>query len=94
MNNALPENIHQVVMYSTTPCPYCVSAKRLLNSKNIAFVEINLVDKPDEMMALKERTGWRTVPQIFINGELIGGYTDLAALNESGNLDKILISTK
>jgi glutaredoxin 3 len=61
-----------------------------LNGKNLQFVEINLSDKPEALMALKERTGWRTVPQIFIKGKLVGGYTDLAALDEAGELDKIL----
>jgi glutaredoxin 3 len=85
-----PEEQHKIVMYSTTPCPYCVSAKRLLQTRGLEFVEINLVNQPEEMVALKDRTGWRTVPQIFINGQLIGGYTDLATLNESGELDKLL----
>ena len=73
----------KVTVYTTTFCPYCQSAKRLLTQKGVAFTEVNLTDKPDELQALKQRTGLRTVPQIFINDELIGGYTELAALEET-----------
>lgn len=77
----------QVKVYTTDYCPYCMRAKKLLSSKNIPFEEINLEGKHDELMALKDKTGMRTVPQIFIGEELIGGYTELAALEESGELD-------
>jgi glutaredoxin 3 len=82
----------KVKVYTTSYCPYCVRAKRLLQSKGIAFEEINLEGKGDELMVLKNRTGLRTVPQIFINDELIGGYDELAALDRSGKLDKLLSS--
>ena len=80
----------KVVIYTKTNCPYCVSAKRLFTSKNVAFEEINLETKPDEFEKLKKRTGMRTVPQIFINDQLIGGYSDLAALDEQKKLDALL----
>jgi len=80
----------KVTVYTTTFCPYCQSAKRLLTQKGVEFTEVNLTDKPDELRALKERTSMRTVPQIFINDELIGGYTELAALEASKKLDEKL----
>jgi glutaredoxin 3 len=67
-----------------------VRAKDLLNRKGAAFEEINLDGKDDELARLRERTGQRTVPQIFIDGQLIGGFTDLAALDSRGELDRLL----
>ncbi|GIL18668.1 MAG: glutaredoxin 3 [Oligoflexia bacterium] len=80
----------KVVMYSKIPCPFCVNAKRLLNAKNIPFEEIDLTDRADEMQKIKEETGWRTVPIILIDGKLVGGFTDLKALDDSGELDKMV----
>lgn len=80
----------KVVMYSKDPCPYCVHAKRLLNEKGISFEEIDLTDRPEEIQRIKNETGWRTVPIILIDGKLIGGYTDMKALDDSGELDKLL----
>jgi glutaredoxin 3 len=82
----------KVIMYTKEPCPYCRLAKELLKSKQVAFTEIRLdqeADKLEEMMRLSNR---RTVPQIFINDESIGGYDDLAALAKSGKLDTLLNS--
>jgi glutaredoxin 3 len=67
-----------------------VRAKDLLNRKGAAFEEINLDGKDTELAQLRERTGQRTVPQIFIDGKLIGGFTDLAALDSRGELDRLL----
>lgn len=80
----------EVKLYTWNNCPYCVRAKSLLTSKGVSFEEINLDGKDAEFQALKERTGWKTVPQIFIGEKMIGGYTDLAALDASGELDKML----
>jgi glutaredoxin 3 len=82
--------VAQVTLYSKTYCPYCDRAKALLAAKGVAFEEINLEGKPDEMQALVKQTGMRTVPQIFINGKLVGGFTDLAALDQQGKLDLLL----
>lgn len=79
-----------VEIYTTQFCPYCIRAKQLLQQKGVPFVEHNLQDKPEELEALKSRTKMRTVPQIFINGQLIGGYTELLALETSGKLDEKL----
>lgn len=79
-----------VILYTKDPCPFCVNAKRLLNSKKIAFEEIDLTNQPEEIDRIKRQTGWQTVPIIIINGKLIGGFVDLRALDESGELDQML----
>ena len=72
-------------------CPYCESAKRLLKQKGAAFEE-KLVDYEDEKTwdELEEKTGYKTMPQIFIGDKFIGGYNDLAALDKNGELDALL----
>ena len=76
----------KIIVYSTNYCPYCVRAKTLLDEKGLEYTEINLDGKADELMALKERTGQRTVPQIFIDDEFIGGFSELSQLNSEGKL--------
>lgn len=77
----------KVKIYTWTVCPYCVRAKNLLNDKGVDFEEINLDGKDDELDALRARTGFKTIPQIFIGDEFIGGYSDLAALDAADQLD-------
>jgi glutaredoxin 3 len=80
-----------VVMYSTAACPYCVRAEQLLHSKNIMEIEKIRVDlQPELRVAMMEKTGRRTVPQIYINGQHIGGYDDLVAFERAGKLDQLL----
>ena len=80
----------QVKMYFKVPCPDCEYAKRFFNDKNIPYEAVDLTDKPEEMHKIKTESGWRTVPIILINGKLIGGYSDLKALEEAGKLDDML----
>jgi glutaredoxin 3 len=80
----------KVIMYSKDPCPYCVNAKRLLSNKGVKFEEIDLTDNPKEMQNIKNKTGWMTVPIIVINDKVIGGYQDMKALEQSGELDRLL----
>lgn len=80
----------KVVIYTKDNCPYCSAAKALLAGKGVAYTEINLQSKPDELAALKNRTGLRTVPQIFIGDVLIGGFTDMEKLDQEGKLDAML----
>lgn len=80
-----------VLIYKKDPCPYCDRAINLLNSKEISYDVIDLTGKPEEIDRIKNETGWRTVPIIMINGKLIGGYTDLKALDDDGQLDDLLI---
>lgn len=78
--------VTDVVIYTTAFCGYCVRAKALLKSRGIAFREIDVSHDHDERMRLVERTGLRTVPQIFINDRSIGGYDELAAIDRQGGL--------
>ncbi len=80
----------RVVVYTTSMCPYCVRAKRLLQARGIAYDETD-VSEDDELRAdVIRRTGRRTVPQIFIDDRAIGGYDELAALDASGELAVLL----
>jgi glutaredoxin 3 len=81
----------QVVVYSTSVCPYCVRAKQLLERKGVAYQEINLSNEaPEVRIELMQRTHHRTVPQIFINDQFIGGFDQLYALEREGQLDTLL----
>jgi len=81
----------KVVMYSTEVCPYCVRAEQLLQRKGVREIEKIRVDlQPELRLAMMEKTGRRTVPQIYIGDEYVGGYDDLASLDNAGKLDKLL----
>jgi glutaredoxin 3 len=80
----------KVTVYSKDYCPFCDRAKDLLSRKGVAFDAIELQNHPGEFEKLKARTGLMTVPQIFIGETLIGGYTDMAALDRDGRLDQML----
>ncbi|MDE0119749.1 MAG: glutaredoxin 3 [Bdellovibrionales bacterium] len=80
----------KVKIYSKTTCPACVMAKDLLDKKGVKYEEIILDNKPTETQELMSKTGMRTVPQIFINGELIGGCSDLMDLDKQNKLDPLL----
>jgi len=82
-----------VLMYSTGACPFCVMAERLLRSKGVAEIEKIRVDlEPERRAEMVERTGRRTVPQIYVGDRHVGGYDDLAALDRAGGLDSLLAS--
>lgn len=81
----------KVLMYSTAVCPYCIRAEQLLQRKGVIEIEKIRVDlQPELRVAMMEKTGRRTVPQIYINDEHVGGYDDLAALDRAGKLDPLL----
>lgn len=80
----------QVVIYTTSYCPYCTGAKSLLRSKNVPFEEIDVTDDPKLRVEMEKRSRRRTVPQIFIDGTPIGGYDDARQLDLSGELDRLL----
>jgi glutaredoxin 3 len=83
----------RVSMYSTGVCPYCVMAERLLKSKGVADIEKIRVDlDPARRQEMMDRTGRRTVPQIYVGETHVGGYDDLAALDHAGKLDDLLKS--
>ena len=79
-----------MLMYKKDPCPFCDRAINFMNAKGITYEVIDLTGRPEEIDRIKNETGWRTVPIILINGELIGGYTDLKALDDEGKLDELL----
>jgi len=81
----------KVVMYTTAVCPYCIRAEQLLHNKGVSEIEKIRVDlQPELRAAMIEKTGRRTVPQIYINGEHVGGYDDIAELSHDGTLDVLL----
>ena len=78
----------QVEMYMTMFCPYCSRARALLRGKGMEFVEVDIAEEPERRAEMIERAGGRTtVPQIFIDGEHIGGCDELVALDREGELD-------
>jgi glutaredoxin 3 len=79
-----------VVVYTTDYCGYCVAAKSLLKAKNIPFQEIDVTKDQTLRQEVIRRSGRRTVPQIFIGEEPIGGFTELRALETSGELTEKL----
>jgi glutaredoxin 3 len=86
-----PEGAPEVVMYSTNWCGFCQRARNLFARKGVAVRDIKLDDEPDQRPVMLQRSGGqRTVPQIFIGDLHVGGYDELAALDSSGELNKLL----
>ena len=84
----------KIELYTTKSCPSCVRAKTLLKNKGAAFEEIDITDDSEEREKMVERSGGRrTVPEIFIDGKLIGGYDELRALDSKGELDALLVES-
>lgn len=80
-----------VEIYTTPTCPFCHSAKALLTKKNVAFTEVDVSRDPDLRAKMAERAGGRrSVPQIFIDGQSVGGSDDIHALDAQGKLDALL----
>jgi glutaredoxin 3 len=80
-------------MYSTAVCPYCIMAERLLKSKGIDDIEKIRIDlEPQQRVEMMQKTGRRTVPQIYIGDTHVGGFDDLNALERAGKLDALLKS--
>lgn len=80
-------------MYTTAFCPYCHAAKDLLRQKKLEFEEID-VSEEKAFDDLVERTGWKTVPQIFVGDEMIGGFRELNEIHSNGRLDDLLSKIK
>lgn len=81
----------EIEIYTTPMCPFCWRAKRMLDDRNVDYVEINLWSEKERRREMVERADGRTsVPQIFIDGKGIGGSDELAALESSGDLDRLL----
>lgn len=80
----------EVIIYSSGYCPYCSSAKQLLDRKGVSYTEIRVDEDPEKREEMIQKTNRYTVPQIFINDQAIGGYDDMYALDRSGRLDELL----
>jgi glutaredoxin 3 len=80
----------QVVIYSSDWCPYCVRAKQLLQSKGVAFTELNVDGKPQVRAEMTRKAGRTSVPQIWIGATHVGGCDDLFALERQGKLNALL----
>jgi glutaredoxin 3 len=85
--------VAKVLMYTTNFCAFCQMAERLLRAKGVAEIEKVRVDlDPSRRDEMTQRTGRRTVPQIYVGERHVGGYDDLAALDRAGGLDPLLAS--
>ena len=80
----------QVVMYTTAVCPYCVRAERLLDAKGVKIEKIRVDLDPEQKTIMMQKTGRRTVPQIYVGETHVGGFDDLYALDQAGRLDPLL----
>ena len=80
----------RVLVYSTRICPFCVMAKRLLRAKGVDYEEVLVDQDANRRVEMMQRSGRRTVPQIFIGDRHVGGFDDLAALDHRGQLDPLL----
>ena len=80
-----------IVMYTTAVCPYCINAERLLLAKGVKEISKIRVDlQPEQRIVMMEKTGRRTVPQIYIDEQHVGGFDELRALDMAGGLDPLL----
>ena len=80
-----------VTVYTTEPCSFCARVKGLLKSRGVEYAEVNLSKDPEGRVELAQQTGMMTFPQVTIDGELVGGFTEVQAAAESGRLDELLI---
>ena len=80
----------KVTVYTKQSCPFCVRAKRLLEKKGVAYEEIDVEGSDDLRIWLAEKTGQKTVPQVFVGERSLGGFSDVDALDRDGKLDPIL----
>jgi glutaredoxin 3 len=77
-------------MYTTAVCPYCMMAERLLVSKGVEIEKVRIDLQPERRVEMMEKTGRRTVPQIYIGDTHVGGFDDLSALDRAGKLEPLL----
>jgi glutaredoxin 3 len=80
----------RVVMYTTAVCPYCMMAERLLIGKGVEIEKVRVDLDPQQRELMMQKTGRRTVPQIYIGTTHVGGFDDLSALDRAGGLDPLL----
>jgi glutaredoxin 3 len=80
----------EVVVYTTDACGFCTRVKMLLTARQIEFREINIAGEPEAFVALANSSGMMTLPQVFVDGVLVGGYQETAAADASGRLSELL----
>ena len=80
----------RVIIYGNASCPYCGAARMLLKQKSVSFEDISVAGDAALFEEMQQKSGRRSVPQIFIGDYHVGGFDDLDALNRSGELDKLL----
>lgn len=85
--------MHEIVIYSSSICPYCKMAKKLLDKKSTNYTELNVDSDPELRSEMVQRTMRRTVPQIFIGDKHVGGFDDLYTLEVQNELDSLLLSS-
>jgi glutaredoxin 3 len=84
------EVMSRVTVYTTEPCSFCAKVKGLLRARGVEFAEINLSKDPDGRAQLARSTGMMSFPQVLVDGQLVGGFTEVQAAAESGRLDELL----
>jgi glutaredoxin 3 len=82
----------KVIIYTKANCPYCVWAKQLLDNKKAVYEEVRIDLDENQRTLMEKKSGRRSVPQIFINDQPIGGFDDLSALEKAGNLNNLLFN--
>lgn len=80
----------EIIIYTKASCPYCVFAKQLLENEGLSYQEIHVDQDAEQLKVMVERSGLRTVPQIFINGQSIGGFDSLKKLKDTGQLYSLI----
>jgi glutaredoxin 3 len=81
-----------VTVYTTEPCSFCARVKGLLKAREVQFAEVNLSKDPEGRIELVKRTGMMSFPQVIVDGELLGGFSELQAAVESGRFGELLTS--
>jgi glutaredoxin 3 len=84
------EVMHRITIYTTDPCSFCARVKGLLQTHGAEFSEVNLTKDPDGRAELVLRTGMMSFPQVLLDGQLLGGFAELLAAAESGELERLL----
>jgi glutaredoxin 3 len=82
--------MHEITVYTTEPCSFCMRVKGLLKSRGVEFDEVNLAKDPTGRAELARKTGMMSFPQVIVDGELLGGFTEVQAAADSGRLDELL----
>jgi glutaredoxin 3 len=80
----------EITVYTTEPCSFCARVKGLLKARGVEFDEVNLAKDPAGRTELAQRTGMMSFPQVIVDGQLLGGFTEVQAAADSGRLDELL----